>query len=61
MRAVSYIRIFELMILFNKYGRFGTGDSVILNFYSQRLIKHKQGHAGILKGDQNLFIFSRIH
>ena len=48
----------EGLIIFNNQGIFGTGDSVIQNFYSQRLIE--QGHAGILKGDQNLFIFSRI-
>ena len=56
--AVSYI--IELTILFFKKGSFGTGDSVVQNFCPQRLIEHKQGHAGILKGDPNLFTFSRI-
>ena len=48
------------MILIFKKGSFRTGDSVFQNFCPQRLIEHKQGHAGILNGDQNLFIFSRI-
>ena len=43
-----------------KTGSFGTGDSVVQNFCPQRSIEHKQGHARILKGDQNVFIFSRI-
>ena len=48
------------MILIFKKGSFGTVHSAVQNFCPQRLIEHKKGHAGILKGDQNLFIFSRI-
>ena len=47
--AVSYIRIFEFLTLFNKKGTFGTVDSVVHNFCSQKLIEHKQGYSGILE------------
>ena len=48
------------MILIFKKGSFGTGDFAVQNFCPQRLIEHKKGHAGILKGDQNCLFLAEF-
>ena len=48
------------MILILKMGSFGTGGSVVQNFCPQRLIEHKQGHAGTLKDDQTYLFLAEF-